>query len=76
MSKFRDILPLIRNGLVIFSFACSLIFTANAFYYKSVTGESDELAAAREAISAEYDAQLAAETAQADAAYRQAIAAP
>ena len=31
LSKFRDILPLIRNGLVIFSFACSLILAARAF---------------------------------------------
>lgn len=76
LSKFRDILPLIRNGLVIFSFICSMIFTANAFYYKSVTGESDELTAAREAISAEYDAQMAAENERAEAAYQQAIAAP
>ena len=76
LSKFRDILPLIRNGLVIFSFVCSMIFTANAFYYKSVTGESDELTAARDAIFSEYDAQMATEIERAEAAYRQAIAAP
>lgn len=75
LSKFRDILPLIRNGLVIFSFVCSMIFTANAFYYKSVTGESDELTAARDAIFAEYDAQMATEIERAEAAYRQAITA-
>lgn len=74
LTKFRDILPLIRNGLVIFSFICSIIFTANAFYYKSVTGESDELTKAKEAISIEYDKRMTAEMEQAELVYQQAIA--
>lgn len=73
LSKFRDILPLIRNGLVIFSFVCSIIFTANAFYYKSVTGESDELTVAREAISVAYNEQMTAETEKAESVYQQEI---
>lgn len=76
LSQFRNILPWIRNGLVIFSFVCSIIFTANAFYRNSVTRESDELTAARESISAEYDAKMATENEQADTVYQQAIATP
>lgn len=72
---FFKVLPAIKYGLVIFSFICSLIFTSNAFYYKSVVGESDELTAAQAEIELQYDKNFEAKKIAAEESYQQAIAA-
>ena len=58
LEEFQKIRKVIQWALVLFSFVCSLIFTANTFYYKIPGEESDAVAAAKEAINEEYEKQL------------------
>ena len=74
VSIFRDFTPIIKWGLVVFSFLCTLIFSANAFYYKTSSGEPPELAAAKTEIEEEYSERLSLETEKANEAYDQALA--
>lgn len=63
----------IKWGLIMFSFVCSLIFTANAFYYKVPEARTEVYQQAEEEIMAEYESRLQAETAEADKVYEQTL---
>ena len=74
LANFFKFLRIIQYALVGFSFCCSLIFTANAFYSQSVTRQSEELQEAQNAINNTYEGELTTETEAAMAAYNDAIA--
>lgn len=58
LRNFLCVLPYIKWGLVIFSFVCTLIFSASSFYH-TVQGEDPELVQkAKEEIEAEYVERL------------------
>ena len=75
LESFRRLMPTVKLGLVAFSFVCTVIFTANVFYYKVPDGRSEEQTAARESVLSEYQKQFNQAAAEIERTYNEALAA-
>ena len=75
LEGFRRFIPFLKWGLIAFSFICTVIFTANVFYFKVPESRSAEQKAAREAIEAEYQKQFEAEAREIERSYNETLAA-
>lgn len=73
ITAFNKMARPVEFGLVAFSFICSLIFTANAFYYQVPDARTAENTAAIEAINATYSSKLESKMVAADEEYRLAV---
>lgn len=73
LNSFKKISAIVKWGLVIFSFMCSLVFTANSFYFKVPEGQSNELKQAQAEIIAEYESRRDAAIRDADYTYQQTL---
>lgn len=74
LKSFQQLMPVVKWGLVVFSFVCTVIFTANVFYYKVPDGRSAEQTAARESVLVEYQERFDQAAAEIERTYNEALA--